>query len=130
MQRRSPWLTFAACVLLRGSSAYAEPSEKPTLSISKASAVAEAELAKLGFAPDHVIASVALVRPDGRPAYYAAKIEPPISPKAVKDAALPKASLEQAEDTSVSFKIEMNGAVTLTQEPARRRIRVTNPNPR
>ena len=125
MKRRSPWLTFAACVLLRGSSAYAEPAEKLALSISKASAAAEAELAKLGLASDHVIASVALVRSEGKVAYYSAKIEPPISPAAIKDFELPK-DIPAAGELSISFKIEMNGAVTLTQEARRQRIRVIN----
>jgi hypothetical protein len=127
MKRRSPWLTFAACVLLRGSSAHAEPTAKPVLSISKASSVAEAELEKRGLANDHVISSVVLVRAEGKPAYYSARIEPPIPATAVKDTPAPPAGAEKTEDASVAFKIEMNGTVSVTQEPQRRRIRVVNP---
>lgn len=130
MKRRSPWLAFAACVLMRGSAAHAEPAEKAVLSISKASAAAESELEKRGFADDHVIASVILIRPDGQPAYYAARIEPPIPASTVKDAVLPQASSEKAEDAAVSFKIEMNGAVTVTQEVPSRRIRIINSKPK
>ena len=101
MKRRSPWLTFAACVLLRGSSAHAAQVEKPALSISKASEMAEAELAKRGFALGHVIASVSLVRTAGQPAYYSAQIEPPIP--------------------AMAFRIEMNGVVNVTQISAEHR---------
>jgi hypothetical protein len=129
MKRRSPWLAFAACLLLRGSSARAEP-EKPALSISKASAVAEAELEKRGFGGDHVIASVTLTRLGSGPAFYTARIEPPIPANAVKDAASPKDEVEKPENPSVALKIEMNGTVTLTQDTPRRRIRVLNTIPK
>ncbi|MGB8165910.1 MAG: hypothetical protein WCF18_00355 [Chthoniobacteraceae bacterium] len=95
MKRRSPWLTLAACLLLRGSSAHAEAAEKPTLSISKASKMAEAELAKRGFGIRHVITSVSLVRTAGQPAYYSAQIEPPIP--------------------AMAFRIEMDGKVSVAQ---------------
>jgi hypothetical protein len=121
MKRRSPWLTFAACVLLRGGSAYSEPATKPALSISSAAVAAESELAKRGLAGDHVVASVSLIRSAGKPAYYSVRIDPP----------LPAGSSSKAEET-YGFHVAMTGdisLVALAEEALRGRVRVPNSTP-
>lgn len=100
--RRSAWLGFVACGLIGTAICSAESSSKPLLSISKASAAAEAELQKRGLAEDHVIASVSLS--NGRDAaFYVARIEPPIRSKA-----------EAGSDQCMAFKIDMAGNITAT----------------
>ena len=127
MKRRSPWLAFAACMLVRGSLALAEPMEKPALSISGASVAAEGELQKRGLAGDHVIASVMLVRKEGEPSYYTARIEPPVSADGKPVQAAPTAQAADGPGPAVlALNIAMNGNVTATEQPLYRRIRVLN----
>ncbi|MES2570462.1 MAG: hypothetical protein V4710_10470 [Verrucomicrobiota bacterium] len=99
--RRSAWLGFVACGLIGTSLCRAESPLLPLLSISKASAAAEAELQKRGLAENHVIASVSLSK-EKSDAYYVARIEPPIAVEA---------DFESKQCTA--FKIDMAGGVTL-----------------
>lgn len=141
MKRRSPWLAFAACALLRGGLVAVEPgeqpavqqkqavAEKPALSISGASAAAENELRKRGLADTHIVTGIALVRSGSQPPFYSAMIEPPIPATAIKGAVVPAESPEKHLRLSTSFKIDMSGTVTVTTGPSRR-VRVSNPAPK
>jgi hypothetical protein len=97
--RRSAWLGFVACGLIGTAVCSAESSIKPLLSITKASAAAEAELQKRGLAEDHVIASISLS--NGRDAaFYVARIEP--------------RSHADGADQCMAFRIDMAGNITAT----------------
>ena len=102
---RSAWLNFVACGLISTATCSAA---LPKLSISKASAAAEAELEKRGFSKNHLIASIRLSQ-TLREAYYVARIEPPIFSTAIGAATEPKSE-------ALVFKIDMSGKVSTTQE--------------
>jgi hypothetical protein len=108
--RRSAWLSFVACGLIGTAICSKEAPSKPALSISKASAAAEAELQKRGLAEHHVIASVSLSQ-TGSGAFYLAQIEPPIL-----------APRQDAEARRLAFRIDMSGGVTTTGQVPPHRV--------
>ena len=132
MKRRSPWLTFAACALLKGA-LFAEdapaPVARPQLSLSKAAVAAEVELEKRGLAGNHIVSSIALATGSDGP-YYLAQIDPPILEQA------PEKETARAEKeptrvaviklvTKLAFQIGMDGQVATKQvDPNRDRQRV------
>jgi hypothetical protein len=103
--RRSAWLSFVACGLMGTAVCRAEVLHKPVLSISMASAAAEAELEKRGLAKGHSIASVSLSL-SGKGAYYVAHIEPPIPAQSGLERGAGKMAAQ------LVFKIDMSGIVT------------------
>ena len=136
MKRRSPWLAFAACALLKGTMvAVPVPSpierpqiapatvDRPSLALSKAAVVAETELEKRGLAKDHSVTSISLVSGKDGKTWYIAQVAPPIL-----------ATAENSAHTRLVFQIEMDGQVTAKQidpkqvDPNRQRVRVIKSN--
>ena len=106
MKRRSPWLTFAACALMGGTT-LARPETNPGKtsnppSISGAALAAEAELEKRGLAPDHFISSLALVQPGNRAPFYLARIQ---------------STVRLIKDEELSLKVTMDGQVSEVRNP-------------
>ena len=105
MKRRSPWLAFAACALLNGTTLAERAPKKPDqprLALSTAARAVEAELEKRGLAEDHTVSSVSMASGNGA-AYYVAHVEPPIL--------LPSVSAA-ATRVRLAFHVEMDGRVT------------------
>ena len=136
MKRRSPWLTFAACALLRGA-LFAEdapaPVARPQLSLSKAAVAAEVELEKRGLAGNHIVSSITLATGSDGP-YYLAQIDPPILEQTPETARAEKEPTRVAvlkRVTKLAFQIGMDGQVAAKQVDRnrdRQRVRVIKSN--
>ena len=116
--RRSAFLSFVACGLMGAAVCRAEATQKPALSLSKASAAAEAELEKRGLAQGHSIVSVSLSESPGD-AYYVARIEPPIAAQGGMERPAQKTAAQ------LVFKIDMSGSVTAGAVPVSARPRLS-----
>ena len=101
MKRRSPWLAFAACALLNGTTLAERAPKKPDqprLALSTAASAVEAELEKRGLAGNHAVYSMSMVSTSGA-AHYVAQIEPPIL-------------ISPEKRMRLAFQVEMDGRVT------------------
>jgi hypothetical protein len=133
MNRRSPWLAFAACALLHGTilaQGEEKAFEKPLLTMSAAADAAEAELEKRGLSKDHVISDLKLVHAAPKsPAYYIARIYPRIPLDRAASAVL-STGLDPDQAKDLSFTIGMDGTVSDGRDdPKKNRLRVIGGRP-